>query len=206
MDELISKKDLLIETQISYGQLYRWKRMNIIPEDWFIKKSTFTGQETFFPRGKILERINLIISMKDDVSLEDIANMFAKKEIKREFSMDFIIDKNAISNYTKEVFYNIYKSSKEIGKKELLILSIIENFVLKSIITLDELKIIIELIEGNFKEVFNDNGRIYLFRKYGVPFVLGCKDYDQLIVDKDALKIIEIDLIREISKISKNLI
>lgn len=46
-EELISKKDLLDETGISYGQLYRWKRKQLIPEEWFIRKSTFTGQETF---------------------------------------------------------------------------------------------------------------------------------------------------------------
>lgn len=49
MDEkLISKKELLRLTGISYGQLYRWKRKNLIPEEWFIRKSTYTGQETFF--------------------------------------------------------------------------------------------------------------------------------------------------------------
>lgn len=44
---LISKKELLELTGISYGQLYRWKRKNLIPEDWFIRRATFTGQETF---------------------------------------------------------------------------------------------------------------------------------------------------------------
>lgn len=47
-EDLISKKDLLELTGISYGQLYRWKRKQLIPEEWFIRKSTFTGQETFF--------------------------------------------------------------------------------------------------------------------------------------------------------------
>ena len=60
VEEFISKKELLDLTNISYGQLYRWKRMNIIPEDWFIKKSSVTGQETYFRRAKILERIELI--------------------------------------------------------------------------------------------------------------------------------------------------
>lgn len=46
-EDLISKKELLDETGISYGQLYRWKRKQLIPEEWFIRKSTFTGQETF---------------------------------------------------------------------------------------------------------------------------------------------------------------
>lgn len=50
-EDLISKKELLDETGISYGQLYRWKRKQLIPEEWFIRKSTFTGQETFF-RGR----------------------------------------------------------------------------------------------------------------------------------------------------------
>lgn len=70
--ELISKKDLLEEMGISYGQLYRWKRKRLIPEEWFIRKSTFTGQETFFPRGLILGRIGHILSMKEDLSLDEL--------------------------------------------------------------------------------------------------------------------------------------
>ena len=34
-EELISKKELLEQYQISYGALYRWKRMGLIPEGWF---------------------------------------------------------------------------------------------------------------------------------------------------------------------------
>ena len=32
--ELISKKELLETFGISYGALYRWKRMGLIPEAW----------------------------------------------------------------------------------------------------------------------------------------------------------------------------
>jgi len=71
--ELISKKELLEEMGISYGQLYRWKRKRLIPEEWFIRKSTFTGQETFFPKGLIVARIGHILSMKDDLSLDELA-------------------------------------------------------------------------------------------------------------------------------------
>lgn len=46
----ISKKDLLQVTGISYGQLYRWKREGLIPENWFVKRPSSTGQETFFPK------------------------------------------------------------------------------------------------------------------------------------------------------------
>ena len=71
MDE-ISKKDLLTETGISYGQLYRWKRDGLIPEEWFVKRPAYTGQETWFPKERVLERVGKILDMKDDQSLEEI--------------------------------------------------------------------------------------------------------------------------------------
>lgn len=202
MEELISKKDLLSKTNISYGQLYRWKRKNIIPEEWFIKKSAFTGQETFFPRDKILERIELILSMKEETSLDDIANMFMKKDTNKEFDIDFILSKEVICNYTKEIFQNLYKKEQNIGKKELLILNIIEKFLVKSTITFEELKLIVNIIEENFTAIYNENGKIYLFRKFGVPFVVGCLDYKKVKFEKDVVKIIEIDLMKEINDIS----
>ncbi len=73
MDELISKKELLEKYGISYGTLYRWKRMGLIPEQWLVKKSTFTGQETFFNRELITKRVEEILSKKDTESLEEIA-------------------------------------------------------------------------------------------------------------------------------------
>ena len=80
--ELISKKDLLELYEISYGALYRWKRKGLIPEEWFIKKSTVTGQETFFPRQLICERMELIKKQKDDVSLEELSKLFSKESKK----------------------------------------------------------------------------------------------------------------------------
>lgn len=73
-DALISKKDLLGRYGISYGALYRWKRMGLIPEEWFIKKATVTGQETFFPKELICARVETILEKKDDCSLEQLAS------------------------------------------------------------------------------------------------------------------------------------
>ena len=53
MQVYITKKELLEQMNISYGQLYRWKRLGLIPESWFIKKPSSTGQETILPRKKI---------------------------------------------------------------------------------------------------------------------------------------------------------
>ena len=76
-EQLITKKELLQITGISYGSLYRWKRKKLIPDEWFIHRATYTGQETFFPKEKILERIEKIKNLKDGMSLDDIAETFS---------------------------------------------------------------------------------------------------------------------------------
>lgn len=86
VDMYISKKDLLAITGISYGQLYRWKRERLIPEEWFMKQSSFTGQETFFPREQILSRIRSILELKDKYSLEELAMMLSPKVVKATYT------------------------------------------------------------------------------------------------------------------------
>lgn len=78
-EELISKKELLELYGVSYGTLYRWKRMGLIPEEWLVKKSTFTGQETFFNRELICRRFEEILSQKDSISLEKLSESFSKR-------------------------------------------------------------------------------------------------------------------------------
>ncbi len=84
-ENLISKKELLERYHISYGALYRWKRKGLIPDEWFLKKATATGQETFFPEKLVCERIERIQSMKEDVLLDELAKQFLGEEKKNEF-------------------------------------------------------------------------------------------------------------------------
>lgn len=81
--ELLSKKELLERYGISYGALYRWKRKGLIPEDWFIKKATVTGQETFFPKALICERVELILGQKDEKSLDELAGQINQQTQKQ---------------------------------------------------------------------------------------------------------------------------
>ena len=78
-DELISKKELLDQYAISYGALYRWKRMGLIPEAWFLRRSTSTGQETFFRRDQICQRVRLILDNKEHQTLDELAASLAEK-------------------------------------------------------------------------------------------------------------------------------
>ena len=79
-EELISKKELLEQYRISYGALYRWKRMGLIPESWFLRRSAPTGQETYFRRAQICPRIEQILREKERVSLEQLAAELAGQQ------------------------------------------------------------------------------------------------------------------------------
>lgn len=80
---LISKKELLSRYGISYGALYRWKRKGLIPDEWFIKKSSVTGQQTFFPEALVCERIELILSKKEEVLLDELSQTLSGEERKQ---------------------------------------------------------------------------------------------------------------------------
>jgi len=88
MEEELSKKELLRLTGISYGQLYRWKREKLIPEEWFHKRSSVTGQETYFPKDAILNRVARILELKDLYSLEELAELFSPELVDRMFQED----------------------------------------------------------------------------------------------------------------------
>ena len=79
---LISKKELLLRYGISYGALYRWKRIGLIPSEWFVKMASPTGQETYFNEEAICQRIELILASKDSVSLENLAKELKPEEEK----------------------------------------------------------------------------------------------------------------------------
>ncbi len=91
--ELISKKDLLDLTGLSYGALYRYKRKGLIPDDWFIRKATFTGQETFFPKAQILERMEQIRNLKEDISLDEMADVLSGQPTHLSIRRDALLPK-----------------------------------------------------------------------------------------------------------------
>jgi DNA-binding transcriptional MerR regulator len=105
---LISKKDLLAITGISYGQLYRWKRERLIPEEWFIKQSAYTGQETFFPRDQILSRIKSILDLKDAYSLEELAKILSPETSVAKISLQDLTEVSEIDQGLLEAMPEIY--------------------------------------------------------------------------------------------------
>ncbi|TKC18912.1 YhbD family protein [Robertmurraya kyonggiensis] len=184
MDEtLISKKELLEETNITYGQLYRWKRKKLIPEDWFIRKSTFTGQETFFPKEKILERVNRIKELKEDLSLDELANAFSPntKDIKlskEDFEKHNIVSKNAIQIYEEQ-----QGTLKTITFQTTLYLYILDKALETGEIGWEEGKQLIQTLSDYYPKLEKNHASIVVLRKLGVATVLLVTNASPFFVD-----------------------
>jgi predicted DNA-binding transcriptional regulator AlpA len=173
--ELISKKEILEVTGISYGQLYRWKRKNLIPEDWFIKKSSFTGQETFFPRDKILQRIDKIIGMKENLSLDDMADMFSPMLKDILLNKQELVEKGIVSRMTCEIYESIYEATETFTFDKIMYITVLEKFLNSGGVSVEEGKIILQNLEENYKN-FKDKGcQIVFLRKIGISisFLVG---------------------------------
>jgi predicted DNA-binding transcriptional regulator AlpA len=170
MDEdLLSKKELLELTGISYGQLYRWKRKNLIPEQWFIRKSTFTGQETFFPKAQILSRIEKIKSMKnEDISLEDIADVFSPILTDISLSCEEIIERGIINAEVMEIYKHIKPVSNVLHFNDILFLFMFYKAISSGSISLDEGKTLISMLDNGFKAFEGSDCEVIIARKLGV--------------------------------------
>lgn len=180
--ELISKKELLELTGISYGQLYRWKRKNLIPEDWFIRKSTFTGQETFFVKQKILERINKIKNLKDDLSLDELADVFVASngtsgmsafESRIVLSKVELVERNIVSKVTMDFISRQFGDVPAFSFFDMLCAFLLEKLLRAGELNLDEGKLLIQTLREHYKSFEGKPCEIIFIRKMGVPsFIL----------------------------------
>jgi hypothetical protein len=166
--DLISKKELLELTDISYGQLYRWKRKNLIPEDWFIRKSTFTGQETFFPKERILDRIHKIKNMKGDISLDDLANMLSPNLMKLSLKREKLVELNIISKNTIDFYTGEKGDIEDYNFEKILYLYVLDKMFQEGVINFEEGKIILNLLEEDYPKYKGKNCEFIFLRKFGI--------------------------------------
>ncbi|WDL96089.1 YhbD family protein [Alicyclobacillus sp. ALC3] len=165
--ELISKKELLDLTGISYGQLYRWKRKNLIPEEWFIRKSSFTGQETFFPKEQILPRIRRILNMKDDLSLDEIAGQFSPvPEVS--VSVDEVRRRGLVQGTVLDAYLQLRPGTMVFLFDGLLALYVFNRLLLSGDVNLQEGELILRVLEEHYDKFKGKDCEFVMIRKLGV--------------------------------------
>jgi DNA-binding transcriptional MerR regulator len=200
-EELISKKDLLEQTDITYGQLYRWKRKKLIPDDWFIRKSTFTGQETFFPREKMIERINRIKELKDNLSLDELANALSPKKKEVNISRKEILERNIVSSNAVAIYEEQFRELDMVSFQSSLYLYLLDKSLETGEIGWEEGKQIIQTLHDHFPKLEERRASLVVFRKMGVVTVLLVSNPDDFYVDEKTRVAVSLDIDTEVDEL-----
>ncbi|NQX45984.1 YhbD family protein [Paenibacillus tritici] len=173
-DDLISKKELLDETGISYGQLYRWKRKQLIPEEWFIRKSTFTGQETFFPRARILGRVQHILQKKDDLSLDELAGKLSEPAslYRVGLTLSQLRERNIVSSISLERFGRPEIAEIQLTFEQILNLFAADWLLSKGELNWEEADRLYQTLEAHAPGYGEKGWELFFVRKMGVSFFM----------------------------------
>lgn len=200
---MISKKDLLKETGISYGQLYRWKRENLIPEEWFVKQASYTGQETFFPREKILSRINAIQKLKDEYSLDELAKMLSPEISQRVFAKEDLCVIDEVDMDLLSMFINDLEKSSYSFMDLIIIIAFSklknEFYEIKQEHYISMMKGIMDYV----KDLKNIEFSLMIYYKSKEYYAVLCSNNSMIFIDKrlELIKAIKLDEISNTIKI-----
>ncbi len=195
----ISKKELLELTGITYGQLYRWKRKGLIPEDWFIKKSSYTGQETYFPREKVLERIDKILNMKDDFSLDHLADTFSAAPKIVSVKMTEILEKGIVSQMVLEQYETMFV--EPLIFSDVLGLIICEEQLAEGLISLEEGRELIKFLKQEIPQLPEKAYELRYIRKLGIGFWVLAESGYHVVFDSTAKQVLSLSIQKYMEKI-----
>lgn len=195
----ISKKELLELTGITYGQLYRWKRKGLIPEDWFIKKSSYTGQETYFPRDKVLERIDKILHMKDDFSLDQLADTFSTAPMTVAVSMTELVEKGIVSQRVLELYKTMF--AEPLIFSDILGLIICEEQLAEGLVSLEEGSELIKFLKQEMPQLPEKAYTLRYMRKLGIGFWVLAETGYPVIFDTTAKQVLSLSIQKYMEKI-----
>ena len=205
-EELISKKELLDIAGISYGQLYRWKRKDLIPEEWFIRKSTFTGQETIFPKEKTLERIDKIQTMKENLSLDELADMFSPNVTELHLTNDELVKRNIVSSAVMDLYLKTEMGGQHFEFSRILEVFVLEKLLQSGEINLDEGKMLLQVLKDNRGLIKQKNGELVLTRKLGVSSCLLLINAEDVKFEQGTKIVVQLSLVKCMEEIKANLL
>lgn len=195
----ISKKELLELTGITYGQLYRWKRKALIPEEWFIKKSSYTGQETYFPRENVLERIDKILNMKDDFSLDQLADTFSVAPKEVAINSLQLVEKGIISQRVMEEYKTMF--SEPLLFTDILGLMVCEEQLTEGLISLEEGEALIQFLKGEMPNLPEKAFELRYMRKLGIGFWVLVESGYHVVFDPSAKQVLALSIAKYMEKI-----
>ena len=182
-EELISKKQLLRIAQISYGTLYRWKRMNLIPESWFIHKATDIGQATYFPRTKILTRIDRIKELKNELTAEQMQELFSANVKSFKIPLKDFKSLEIVSKLSITAFCADYPEKDMLDFNDVFSMYVVDHLMHLNGFYLEDAKQVLKLLVKYLAVEASKDYQLLLLRKMGVPMTVLVHGEEEILLE-----------------------
>ena len=182
-EELISKKQLLRMAHISYGTLYRWKRLGLIPESWFIHKATDIGQATFFPKDKIFARIDRIKELKSELTVEQMQELFSANVESFKIPLKDFRELQIVSKLALTAFTSVFPLKDMLDFNDVFGMYVVEHLMKLSGIYLEDAKQVLRLLCKYLRTEASKDYQLLLLRKMGVPMTMLVSGEDEILLE-----------------------
>lgn len=158
------------------------------------EKINFTGQETFFPKEKILERIDKIQTMKEDLSLDELANMFSPSVTEICLSKEDMLRKGIASESVIQFFIEQTNKAVEFQFVDILYLYILEELLQSGEISLEEGKMVLQVLHEHYEKMKQKNSELVVIRKLGISTCFLVSNVDDLFFEKGTKVVVRITI------------
>ena len=137
-----------------------------------------------FPKEKILERIDKIQTMKEDLSLDELANMFSPSVREILLTKEEILRKGIASEPVLQFFIEQTNKTAEFQFVDILYVYMLEELLQSGEISLEEGKMVLQVLRENYEAMKHKTCDLIIVRKLGISTCLLVSNVDDLIFEK----------------------
>ena len=138
-----------------------------------------------FPKEKILERIDKIQTMKEDLSLDELANMFSPSVTEILLTKEDLIHKGITSESVLQFFIEQTNKTEDFQFVDILYVYMLEELLQSGEVSLEEGKMVLQVLRENYEAIKHKNCDLVMIRKMGISTCLLVSNVEDLIFERE---------------------
>ncbi|MEH7458674.1 DUF4004 family protein, partial [Bacillus sp. JJ1127] len=130
------------------------------------------------------DRIDKIQTMKEDLSLDELANMFSPSVTEIYLTKEDVIRKGIASEPVIQFYIEQTNTSAQFQFVDILYVYILEELLQSGEISLEEGKMILQVLREHYEIIKQKNGELVVVRKLGISTCFLVSNVDDLFFEK----------------------
>ena len=159
--------------------------MHLIPESWFIHKSTHTGQETFFPKERMLARVHRIQELKGELSKEQLKEIFSPNVRSFRIPFEDFLSLKIVTKLSVTAFSSVFPEKRELSFDDVFSIYVVDHLMRLSGIYLEDAKQVIRMLDKYLRKNSTKEFQLILMRKMGIPFTVLVKGEEEILLEEN---------------------